>query len=44
MINMGNRLVDTYFDINKRILWQTLKQDLPELILVLKELFFLPNS
>ena len=38
MINMRNRLVHAYFDINKKILWQTLKQDLPELIFVLEQL------
>lgn len=38
MISMRNRLVHAYFDINKKILWQTLKKDLPELIVVLESL------
>ncbi|MGY6529349.1 MAG: HepT-like ribonuclease domain-containing protein [Cyanobacterium sp.] len=38
IISMRNRLVHAYFDINKKILWQTLKQDIPELINILTEL------
>lgn len=36
MISMHNRLVHAYFDINKKILWQILQKDLPELIVVLE--------
>lgn len=32
MIGMRNRLVHAYFDINLKILWQTMKEDLPLLI------------
>ncbi|WP_201150055.1 DUF86 domain-containing protein [Cyanobacterium sp. IPPAS B-1200] len=38
MISMRNRLVHAYFDINKKILWQTLKKDIPELVNILTEL------
>jgi uncharacterized protein with HEPN domain len=37
MVGMRNRLVHAYFDINLDILWQTLQQDLPYLILKLKK-------
>ena len=32
MIGMRHRLVHAYFDINLDVLWQTLVEDLPELI------------
>ena len=32
IIGMRHRLVHAYFDINLDILWQTVKEDLPELI------------
>ena len=38
MIGMRNRLVHAYFDINKKILWQTTQEDLPCLIEELKKL------
>ena len=37
IIGMRHRLVHAYFDINLDILWQTVKVDLPPLILVLEK-------
>ena len=33
IINMRHRLVHGYFEINRDIVWKTLQEDLPELIL-----------
>ena len=38
IIGTRHRLVHAYFDINLDVLWQTVKQDLPELIEALKPL------
>jgi uncharacterized protein with HEPN domain len=38
MISMRNRLVHAYFDINLKILWKTLQEDLPPLIEQLQQL------
>lgn len=38
VIAMRNRLVHVYFDINRDILWQTVQEDLPGLIVQLEEL------
>ena len=38
MIEMRNRLVHDYFDINLKVLWQTTQEDLPVLIAELKKL------
>ena len=38
MIEMRNRLVHDYFDINLKVLWQTTQEDLPALIAELKKL------
>ena len=38
IIAMRNRLVHVYFDINLDILWQTVQQDLPPLIVQLEAL------
>ncbi len=38
IIAMRNRLVHAYFDINLKILWQTVQYDLPVLIDQLKQL------
>jgi uncharacterized protein with HEPN domain len=32
IINMRNRLIHAYFDVNLDIVWQTVKTDLPDLI------------
>lgn len=32
IINMRNRLIHGYFDINLDVVWQTVTEDLPELI------------
>lgn len=37
-IAMRNRLVHVYFDINRDILWQTVQEDLPGLIVQIEEL------
>jgi uncharacterized protein with HEPN domain len=36
IIGMRNRLIHAYFDINLDILWQTVRNDLPELAKILK--------
>lgn len=36
IVGMRNRLVHAYFDINLDILWQTLQQEIPVLIKVLR--------
>lgn len=36
MINMRNRLIHNYFDIDHEIIWQTIKQELPGLMSTLK--------
>jgi uncharacterized protein with HEPN domain len=38
IINMRNRLIHAYFDVNLDIIWQTVKTDLPELIKDLEEI------
>jgi uncharacterized protein with HEPN domain len=38
MINMRNRLIHGYFDINYDIVWDTIISDIPGLIFMLKEL------
>jgi uncharacterized protein with HEPN domain len=38
IINMRNRLIHAYFDINLDIIWQTIKTDLPDLIKALEEI------
>jgi uncharacterized protein with HEPN domain len=38
IINMRNRLIHAYFDVNLDIVWQTIKTDLPDLIKALKEI------
>lgn len=38
VIAMRNRLVHVYFDINRDILWQTVQEDLPGLIVQIEEL------
>ena len=38
IIAMRNRLVHVYFDINLDVLWQTVQQDLPPLIVQLEAL------
>ncbi len=42
MIGMRNRLTHGYFDVNLDVVWQTVKQDLPPLIIALKNI--LANS
>ena len=37
LIGMRHRLVHAYFDINLDILWQTVRHDLPALILLLEK-------
>jgi uncharacterized protein with HEPN domain len=38
IINMRNRLIHAYFDVNLDIVWQTVKADLPNLIKALEEI------
>ena len=38
IINMRNRLIHAYFDVNLDIIWQTVKTDLPDLIKALEEI------
>jgi uncharacterized protein with HEPN domain len=38
IINMRNRLIHAYFDVNLDIVWQTIKTDLPDLIKALEEI------
>jgi len=38
MIDMRHRLVHAYYDINLKILWRTVRDDLPPLIQVLQPL------
>ena len=44
IINMRNRLIHAYFDINLDIVWQTVTEDLPSLIIKLEEIPFLENK
>jgi uncharacterized protein with HEPN domain len=44
IINMRNRLIHAYFDINLDIVWQTVTKDLPSLIIKLEEIPFLKNN
>ncbi|MCH7471432.1 DUF86 domain-containing protein [bacterium] len=37
IIGMRNRLVHAYYDIDLDVLWETVKQDLPELVAKLKD-------
>ena len=37
IVGMRNRLVHAYFDINLDIVWQTVQEDLPELIALLEK-------
>ncbi len=36
IIGMRNRLVHAYYDINREILWQTVRRDLPPLVATLE--------
>ena len=36
IVGMRNRLVHAYFDINLDIVWKTVQEDLPELIVLLE--------
>lgn len=38
IIGMRNRLIHAYFDINLDILWQTLEEDIPPLIVELERI------
>ena len=38
IINMRNRLIHAYFDVNLDIVWQTVKTDLPDLIKALEKI------
>ncbi len=44
IINMRNRLIHDYFDINLDIVWQTVTEDIPSLIIKLEEIPFLKNN
>ena len=39
MVNMRNRLIHAYFDINLNIVWSTVTEDLPPLIEAFKSIF-----
>jgi len=36
MIDLRNRLIHAYFDLNPDVIWKTVQQDLPKLLPVLK--------
>lgn len=38
IINMRNRLIHTYFDIDTEIVWSSVTQDLPQLLSMLKKI------
>jgi uncharacterized protein with HEPN domain len=38
IINMRNRLIHAYFDVNLDIIWQTVNIDIPDLIRALEEI------
>jgi uncharacterized protein with HEPN domain len=38
MVAMRNRLIHGYFDVNYDIVWNTIKNDLPGVILLLKDI------
>ncbi|HQP49274.1 MAG TPA: DUF86 domain-containing protein [Spirochaetota bacterium] len=38
MVAMRNRLIHGYFDVNYDIVWDTIKNDLPDVILLLKDI------
>lgn len=38
MIDLRNRLIHVYFDINVEVIWQTVRQDLPGLLSAIKAL------
>ena len=38
IINMRNRLIHVYFEVNLDIVWQTVKTDLPDLIKALEKI------
>jgi len=44
IINMRNRLIHAYFDINLDIVWQTVTEDLPYLITELDKIPFLKKK
>ena len=44
IINMRNRLIHAYFDINLDIVWQTVTEDLPSLITELEKIPSLKNK
>ena len=39
IIGMRHRLVHAYFDVDLNVLWKTLKEDLPPLIIALEAIF-----
>ncbi|HOS02823.1 MAG TPA: DUF86 domain-containing protein [Candidatus Hydrogenedentes bacterium] len=41
MIDLRNRLIHVYFDLNLAIIWTTVQQDLPQLLLQLKAILSL---
>lgn len=38
MVELRNRLIHGYFDINLDIVWDTIKEDLPPLVVELKKI------
>ena len=38
IVGMRNRLIHAYFDINLSILWRTVREELPSLIVLLKKI------
>jgi uncharacterized protein with HEPN domain len=38
LISMRNRLIHGYFDINYDIVWNTIKQDIPQILKLLKKI------
>ena len=38
VIGMRNQLIHAYFEINHKIVWMTVKEDIPKLVLTLEEI------
>jgi uncharacterized protein with HEPN domain len=44
IISMRNRLIHAYFDINLEVVWQTINEDLPPLIIELEKVIALERN
>jgi uncharacterized protein with HEPN domain len=41
IVGMRNKLIHGYFDVNSKLVWNTIKNDLPQLISSLKEILII---